>query len=311
MAPSDPPLYDLVEVLLPVFSVIGLGVAARSAGFPGDGFWRPAERLTYYLLFPALLAMTLAKAELTALPVGRMAAGIAAAIGFVSLLAFAAKPFLAIEGPRFTSLYQGTIRMNTYVGLALASRLSGETGLDHAAVAIAVIVPLVNLACVVSLARFGSRQDGSALPIVRSVLTNPLILGSLIGLVLNVTNVGSPPILGDAATILGRAALPFGLLAVGAALRWQYVAECRLAESVVCFVKLLALPALTAVLLGRLGVSGVALTIGVLFTALPTAPSAYLLARELGGDAEAMAALLSVQTVLALFTLPLVLSWVV
>lgn len=255
--------------------------------------------------------MTLAEADLASLPVARMAGGIAAAIGLVSLLFFAARPLLTIEGPRFTSLYQGAVRMNTYVGLSLASRLGGEAGLDHAAVAIAVIVPLVNLTCVTSLACLGARHDESAKPLLRGVFTNPLILGSVVGLILNLTGIGSPPVVGAGATILGRAALPLGLLAVGAALRWQYVKACRLPEGVVCCVKLFALPAVTAMLLGWLGVGGIALVIGVLFTALPTAPSAYLLAREMGGDAEAMAALLSVQTVLALFSLPIVLWWLV
>ncbi|MEO0529990.1 MAG: AEC family transporter, partial [Planctomycetota bacterium] len=240
-----------------------------------------------------------------------MAGGIAAAIGLVSLVAFTVRPMLAIDGPRFTSLYQGIVRMNTYVGLALASRLGGELGLDHAAIAIAVIVPLVNLTCVTSLAWLGEPDGDTRHPIVRSVFTNPLILGCLVGLLLNVSSIGSPPIVGDTAAILGRAALPLGLLAVGAALRWQSVASCRAAEVIGCVVKLVALPALTGLLLSWIGVTGIALTIGVLFTALPTAPSAYLLAREMGGDAEAMAALLSVQTVLSLFSLPIVLWWLV
>ncbi|MEO0530466.1 MAG: hypothetical protein AAF266_07775, partial [Planctomycetota bacterium] len=73
------PLQELTTVLSPVFAVMALGVASRCLGFPGDAFWRPAERLTYFVLFPSLLATTLAEADLSSLPVGRMAGGIAAA----------------------------------------------------------------------------------------------------------------------------------------------------------------------------------------------------------------------------------------
>ena len=74
--------------LAPVALVIALGWGLRRARFPGDAFWAPAERLTYYVLFPALLVNNLAGAPLAALPVAPMALAMAAAIlagAFVAL----------------------------------------------------------------------------------------------------------------------------------------------------------------------------------------------------------------------------------
>ncbi|QDV74372.1 AEC family transporter [Botrimarina mediterranea] len=299
----------LAQVLLPIFGMLLLGVAAKRYGFPGDGFWVPAERLTYFAMFPALIASTLASADLSELPWRRMGLGIAGAIAIVTLLALALRRLIAIDGPRFTSLYQGSVRMNTYVGLAVAMRWAGPEALAYAAVAIGVIVPLVNLVCVWMLAELGDQPGGGSVSVWRQVATNPLILGSAVGVALNASGIGEPPVLGDLAQMLSKAALPMGLLAVGAFLSWEAIAACRLLEALATFVKLLALPALTAALMTLMGVDGVARGVGVLFTALPTATSSYLLARQMGGDAEKMAALITAQTALALFTLPIVMIW--
>jgi len=300
---------EVARIVLPVFALVALGVLARRSAFPGEAFWPPAERVTYFAFFPALIATTLAEADLSGTPWPRMAIGIAGAIGVVTVAVFAARRAAALDGPRFTSLYQGAVRMNTYLGLAIAARWAGAEGIAYAAVAISVIVPLVNLTSVAALARHGAR--GEAAPSVAwSVATNPLILATALGVALNLSRVGSPPVVGEVATLLGRAALPLGLLTVGASLRWEAAVATRPAEAVVTVVKLLVLPALAGVALHALGVGGVALAVGVLFTALPTAPSAYLLARQMGGDADTMAALIALQTIASLLTLPLVLACV-
>ena len=57
-----------------------------------------------------------------------------------------------------------------------------------------------------------------------------------------------------------------------------------------------------------LGLHGPAFTTVLLFQALPTASSAYILARQLGGDAPLMAGITAAQTVLGFITIPLVLA---
>lgn len=298
-------------VLAPVFLLLAVGWALRRVAFVGDAFWQPAERLTYFLLFPALIGAKLAQAELAGAPWLGMAVAIAASIGLLSAALLALRPMLGIEGPRFTSLLQGSIRMNTYVGLSIAGGLGDVNAAAYAAVAIAVIVPLVNLVCVVALARYGASPAASKQAILRAIAGNPLIVASLVGALLNVSGFGLPPVLGPTAEALGRAALPMGLLAVGASLDLPALRRAGVTEALISAGKLLVLPAITAVLLRTLGVTGSAATVAVLFTALPTAPSSYLLARQLGGDAASMTSLITVQTVAAAVTLPFVLGYFV
>jgi hypothetical protein len=302
---------QIALVVLPVFLLIFLGWLLRRRAFPGEGFWAPAERLTYFLFFPVLLATTLARADFAELAVLPMAGAIVAAILIATAALLALRgpltAWLGLEGPGFTSLYQGVVRMNTYIGLAVAFGVAGEAGLAAAGVAIAAIVPLVNLLCVSLLARHGTAAQPTLVGVAQQVATNPLILGCAAGGLLNATGLGLPPVLGDTMEILARAALPLGLLCVGAALDLRAARAAPRPVLVSSALKLLALPGLTALGCWALGVGGTAAFVAVLFNGLPTATSAYILARQMGGDGTLMASLITAQTLLAMLSLPLIL----
>jgi predicted permease len=114
--------------LAPVFILIALGWLLRARGFPGEQFWPAAERLVYFVLFPALLFLTTAAADLGALALLPLAAALIAAIAATVALTLALRPWLGIGDAAFTSVLQGGIRCNTYVGLAAGSVLFGEVG---------------------------------------------------------------------------------------------------------------------------------------------------------------------------------------
>lgn len=312
LAPTLAPLLATAAVILPVFLLIFLGWLLKRRAFPGDHFWAPAERLTYFVLFPALIATILAKADFSNLAILPMAAAIVLAILAMSVLVLALRRRLRVSGPALTSVFQGAVRMNTYIGLSVAWGVHGAEGLTAAALAVAVIVPLVNVTCTLVLLRYGAAaRPGAPMrwgAIVRQFASNPLILACLVGGLLNLSGIGLPPVVGPMAEILSRAALPLGLLAVGAALDLK---AARAAGGLVLqtsALKLVALPAMTWLLLQAFGVGGVAAFVAILFNALPTATSAYILARQLGGDATLMASLTTIQTLLALASLPLVLG---
>ena len=108
--------------------------------------------------------------------------------------------------------------------------------------------------------------------------------------------------------ILARAALPLGLLAVGAALTANGLLERLRPVAFACAGKLVLFPLLIAGTAMLFGVSGPSLTAAILWGVLPTSPAAYVLARQLGGDAEAMAAAVTATTVAAFATMPVMLD---
>ncbi|NNJ90749.1 MAG: AEC family transporter, partial [Gammaproteobacteria bacterium] len=106
--------------------------------------------------------------------------------------------------------------------------------------------------------------------------------------------------------IIGRAALPLGLLAVGAALRLDMIKGHSGAIVKASLVQFVLKPTVAAVLIHYSGLSGVAAVVLILVFMTPTAPSAYILARQLGGDTETMASIITVQTLMAFVVMPVV-----
>lgn len=299
-------MFSIITAILPVFLLIFLGSWLQGRGFPGTGFWQPAERLTYRIFFPALIVTTLSGADLAGLSVLPMAGALVAAILLMAAGMVAAQRVWRVDGPAFTSMVQGAVRMNVYICLSIAGAVWGSAGLTVAAIAIAVIVPTVNLICVIALARWGTAAEPTVLGTVKQVVTNPLIIAAVLGALSNFT--GMPIVVGDVLDILGRAALPIGLLCVGAALDWPAVRRNARAVAQTTALKLVAMPALTAVMLWVFGVEGLTAAIALLFMASPTATSSYILARQLGGDATLMAGVITLQTAVSMVSLPVILT---
>jgi predicted permease len=300
---------EVVTSVLPIFLLIILGWFFKRSPLLQDYGWTALERLTYYVLFPCLLASTLAEADFSELAMRGVAGAIIGATTAVSILLLATRNFFSTDGPAFTSVYQGSVRMNTYIGLSIASTFYGKPGLTAAALAMAIIVPLVNVACVLMLVWFGNSANKSWRGALDAFFKNPLIIGTLVGLALNLSGLGMPPLAGPMADILADAALPLGLLAVGAALQLNTVKQTGMIVLATAAIKLLILPLVTYELLQLFGVNGVEGSIAILFNALPTATSSYILASQYGGDARLMAAITSAETLLSMITLPLVITF--
>ena len=298
----------VLGALVPIFLLILLGHLLRRAEVVPSSFWAPADKLTYYLFFPCLIVDELSKARLTEFDVLPMLAAMVAATLAAAGLLLAGRRTMGLDGPAFTSVFQGGIRFNTYVGLAAARALYGTSGLTLMAVGIAVLVPLVNVLSVITLARFGRDAKGASLrTVLGGLVSNPLIIAAMIGAILTLSGIGKPPLVGDVVDVLARAALPMGLLSVGAGLDLVAARGAGIGVAMASAIKLLLLPVLTAVFALLLGMDGMPLTVAVLFNALPCAASAYILSRQMGGDHPLMAAIITVQTLLAALTLPLVL----
>jgi hypothetical protein len=295
-----------LDALLPVFVLIVVGYAFQYYAFPSSEFWGLAARITYFAFFPALLVNRLATAELADVQFGALVLAASGPVLLVSGLLLGLRRMLPVSGAGFTSIFQGSIRFNTYVGLAVVGALLGDQGVALAAVVLAFLVPLVNVLSVGVLTHYAAHTAADWRGILLSLAQNPLILACLLGIALNLLGIGLPLGSGAVLEIFSSAALPMGLLTVGAGLNVRAARASLLLVGISSGLKLLLLPALTLIACHLLGLSAMATTVVVVFAALPTATSAYILAQELGGDMPLMAAILTVQTVLAVLTMSLV-----
>ena len=266
----------VISALLPVFLLIVLGFILRRSLMRLDTQWHGLERLTYYVLFPTLLIQTLVKADLSSVPVAGVGGALMLSALAMSLLCLALRPLFSrwnIDGPAFTSIFQGATRWQTYVALAVSSNLLGHTGLALASVAMVAIIPLVNIFSVSVLAHYAAPEKQSLRAIMMTVLMNPLIWACAIGLAVNVTRLPLPQVWHDVAEALGRSSLGIGLLVTGAGLQLAGMFRPSLAASIAVFLKLILMPILGVALALWFGISGSSLVIVAVCSAVPTTAS--------------------------------------
>ncbi|KVS41778.1 AEC family transporter [Burkholderia ubonensis] len=296
--------------LAPVALLVALGHGLKRSGFVGDAFWPSAERLCYYVLLPALFAHGLASARLQSLAVMPLALALVGSTVAVAAALLLIRPFVRVDGAGFTSVFQGAVRFNNYVGASLAAGLFGAQGIALAAVCVAAIVPTVNLMCVLVFARYGSTRLG-IVALVRQIVSNPLVVACATGIAMQASGATFPPAVEPAVRALGAASMPLGLLCVGAALTFDAARAWTQPVCVSSAFKFVAMPLLTLVAGRALGLGDAALTVALLFQALPTSSASYLMARQLGGDAPLMAGITAFQTLFATIAMPAVLTTLV
>ncbi|KKW67511.1 hypothetical protein AAV94_10135 [Lampropedia cohaerens] len=296
----------MLAYVTPVFLIIALGVAVKRMRNTPPTLFPSLEWLTFYVAFPALLFLRTAQLQMDAATLKALATLV---IGPVLLMLLLALLLLrwglrALPAPARSSVVQGTTRPSTYFGLAVAGLVFPPEISALVMLALAIAMPPVNVIAVVALA-WWSGQRVTARTIARNLARNPIILATLAGTLTNLSGVPLPAFLANALEILGGVALGLGLLCVGGGLVFQLQGAYPLTVILTDALKLLGLPSLTWLLCRWLAVSDDMTIAACFFAALPTAPNAYIMARQLGGDARLMASLITTQTLLSMVTVPL------
>jgi len=300
---------SILTSLLPVFLIIICGYIFKKTKFPGDDFWPGTEKIVYYFLYPALLFSSSAGASWEFFSVASMVWAILGAMFVMSGILLLLRPRLTRNDASFTSVFQGSLRFTSYIGFAAAFSLFGDEGLYLAAVFITVMIPMVNILCVMVLVRYGGQKSGWYW-ILTTVIKNPLIIACLAGMASNLLGLQLPAMAENFTTILGRGSLPLGLLAVGASLQVSSIQKAGNEVIYACLLKLILMPLLMWLSCTLFGVDTLSTAVAVLFAALPGSPLSYILAKQLGGDTRLMSSIIAVQTGISMVSLPIVIALV-
>lgn len=304
----------IILAIIPVFLIIFCGLVCAHYQFVSSDFWRGAEKVTYFLLFPSLLISKIAVADLAGLDIFNAALLIVLLYIVLTLILVVLQVFVKFPPFKFTSVYQGGIRLNTYIGLSLVIALFGPDGLVMAIMLLTLMIPVLNVLCVLVLELYHQQGDSRRKIFKRvgkSIINNPLILGCSAGVVINLLQMPIPSIFLETLEIFSKATLPLGLLTVGAALNLRSISTSVAPLLVSSVAKFLLLPFIAVVLCSILNVEPLMRNVLLLLTLLPTASASYILARQLGGDYELMATIITVQTLLAGIMMPIMLIFLV
>ncbi|MBP6563526.1 MAG: AEC family transporter [Neisseriaceae bacterium] len=296
-----------VLAVLPTFFQIALGFLLKR-NFITDGFfWQGVERLTYYLLFPSLLIMSISQADFSASNIQIVILLTLVSTATIGLLSLASQWLFHFPLPTLSSIFQGSTRFNTFMFISLSGSLLGPEGLALSGIFLAYCIIFANITSVMVLSKCCQSKKQSIAKLLLTLIKNPLIVGSAIGLLLPTLNISLPQVISIFLTQIGAAATPLSLLAVGAGLTIRVNMQQLTAITLAGVLKLLLLPALLWSLLSLAGLNGIAAQVAIVFAALPTAGNAYILAKQMGGDDQSMASMVTWSTVCSIVTIPLVL----
>ena len=299
----------IFSALIPVFGLILIGYFFKRIKFPSLEFWPQADKLTYYVLMPSLLIYKLSNASLSSSNSLGFILSALLAIFFTMIILMLANKIKPTSASSFTSVVQGGIRFNTYVFLALSGAIFGNEGLVLSAIILTFAIPFINILCITIFALYISNEKLNFLYLLKSIVTNPLIIACIIGGSINFLGIHFPVIINNTLEILSKAALPMGLLSVGFGLVIKEIKSSKSELIISSIAKHLIMPILIFVFAKYFELDNIMISILVLFAVLPTAPTSFILARQLGGDIGLMSSIITVQTLISALFIILVLKF--
>ncbi|MBI1251026.1 MAG: AEC family transporter [Alphaproteobacteria bacterium] len=297
----------VLAALAPVFVLILVGWGARAFRLASAEQFGAVNRLGYFIFYPAFLFTTITGSPLDLLRSGAFLGGVVGGFAAVMALSLTLRAVIT-DGPAFTSVFQGAVRWNGFALLAAANDLYGPHGRDWVALAFGPLVLTINLVCVAVMARWGEGRGGSWRAIIDQIAANPLILACAAGLSAKLIGWTAPAMAMDALRLLAAAAMPIALICVGAGLNLSAMRASRALVAAGTGLRLLAAPALAYATTTLLGAPPLQAAIAAGIASTPTAAAAYVLAREMGGDADLMAAIITATTLFSFITMPIVIA---
>ncbi len=297
---------NYAQLLLPDFSLILCGYfLCRYTGL-NRAVWQQAEFLVYYFLFPVLLFHSIAKSPLDFQATSSfLLAGICMGLSGIALsYSLPHWPFIGPKLDRrdFAASAQISFRFNSFIALALIERLTGAEGLLLISVLIGFCVPMFNVGAVWPMAKHG--ESGLS----RELIRNPLILATTSGLAFNLMGFSIPAILDPSLTKIGAASLALGLMSAGAGMEITALNKGKLLGTMVLALKHLFLPCIAWGLAQIFELNELQTTVLLIFSALPTASTCYVLAARMGYNGNYVAGLVTLSTLLGMLSLPFALG---
>ncbi len=297
--------FDILNIVLPVFSVIVLGWFLKRFKLIDDGFLRQTNRLVYYVGLPLLLFYKIGAADFSANFNGRLVLGSVAAVAITFFASYLYASLRSYPAEARGAFSQGAFRGNiAYVGLALCLNAYGEAGLTRAGILMGFLVPFLNLFAILALL-WPHRSDGAergAFFWIKLVVFNPLILASFIGILWSFLALPLPLLAERSLKIATGMALPLALIAIGGSFSLAKLQGDLVRAALSTGIKIIWMPLLAALLLILLGVRGTDLGIGVLVAGTPTATATYIMAHQMQGDAELAGSIVMLSTMLSALT---------
>ncbi|WP_341750485.1 AEC family transporter [Candidatus Tisiphia endosymbiont of Sialis lutaria] len=306
---------DIFSSTLPILLIPLLGSIIKRKWLTSEEFWRGIEKLSYFFLFPIMLFNNISVADLNASSIIRLVLALIISSSIIAVALIIYQKKTNFDKIQFTSIFQGAVRYNSYIFFGVSSPLLGQEGLAIVSVISSYMIIFTNIISVMIFVHYipdSSVAQGSKASFIwtlKLLVQNPLIIASIIGFLFNYSNLELHLGIKKTLSILSNSALAIGMLNVGAGLKFFMRGTIVHNVLFTSFVKLVAFPVVAIIVLSLMSITGTAKSVGVLYSCLPCASTAYVLSRQLGGDPESMASIITFTTLFSIVSLS-VLMWI-
>lgn len=297
---------QVISIIFPIFSVVLLGWFARRRGFMPQEFLGPANQLVFNLAIPALIFNAVSKASFRT--------DFNATVLLVTLLS-ATTAYLGSwliarltrwQPKRIGAFIQCSSHGNHgYIGLPIAFYFIGESGFAKTSILASFLFILQNVLSVMVLQAHATRvveSESKFRTIIKKLIRNPVVVSALAGVIFSLSQLPIPTPILRFLDIMGGLAPPMSLLLIGASVSLQVMRKNFFSVLGSVVIKIIALPIFGFVIFKILQVDTADYLPSMILLATPTATVAYILSKEMQGDAEFTSAAISTSTLCSAFT---------
>jgi len=290
-------MLNVFEIVLPVFLIIGLGYTIKRTGLVNGDFFAQINKLVYYVCLPLLLVYKIAGADFSSSFNFNLVIATSAGVACCFALAYLYGKWRSFPAPVHGSFCQGAFRGNlAYIGLAIVFNAYGDMGLTRAGILLGFLVPVLNFFAILALVLPQQHQQTSLKEIIKELVTNPLILASLAGILWSFFQLPMPVILDRTFGIATGMTLPLALISIGGSFSLAGLKGDIWKAALAVSIKLLVLPLITGIFMVLLNVSGLDFAVGLLMAGAPTAVATYIMACRMGADGDLAGTIVMVAT---------------
>lgn len=292
-----------VNAVVPFVFYITAGYLTRRSGTADETLMKKLNYLIFRVFFPFMMFSNIYSSDFAMHEGLRLLVYSAVSVLFLILVLVLTVPRLVPENEKRGVIIQGIYRSNIVLfAIPLAGNVFGEAGTQLATVPVAVIVPLYNVMAVIILEHYGHGASGKG-ELLKNVLTNPLIFGTILGFAAKGVHLQLPDCLWNPVSAFGSLATPMALFVLGGTLHITAIRKNLYCIFPSLFIKLVILPAAAAAVSAAAGFSPAERFVYISVFATPVAASSFPMAQSMGGDGELAGQLVAVSTVLSVFTL--------
>ncbi|MBR2916227.1 MAG: AEC family transporter [Clostridia bacterium] len=293
------------EAVMPIFILMSLGYILKKIKLADKKSVDVVNGWVFTIFLPVLLFYNIYKTQTADVLNVKLIVFAVVGILLVFVLGYFAVLFLTKDNAKRGVMLQGFFRANfAILGIPLVSYICGNKTSGLASLMVAVVIPVFNILAVIALEVFRKGNSNlNILKLLRGIITNPLIVGCVIGLIVFTLDLKLPSVIEKSVKDIASMATPLSIIALGAVFDFSDIKGYFRENVIVVMTKLVIVPLIVIPIAIWTGFRGEALACLLVVFASPVAVSSFSMAQQMDGDENLAVQVIAISSALCIATL--------